>query len=69
MLGQLFSWFAAFVVVYAVEFLCLSAAKLMVLAPHDAVRDADLAIPHLLRELHDFLDPRPLAVPLGLHEA
>ena len=31
MLGQLFSWFAAFVVVCAVEFLCLSAAKLMVL--------------------------------------
>ena len=31
MLGQLFSWLAAFVVVYAVEFVCLSAAKLMVL--------------------------------------
>jgi len=31
MLAQLFSWLAAFVVVYAVEFLCLSAAKLMVL--------------------------------------
>ena len=29
MLGQLFSWLAAFVVVYAVEFLCLSAAKLI----------------------------------------
>ena len=31
MIAQHFSWFAAFVVVYAVEFLCLSAAKLMVL--------------------------------------
>ena len=31
MLAQLFSWLATFVVVYAVEFLCLSAAKLMVL--------------------------------------
>ena len=30
MLAQLFSWLAAFVV-YAVEFVCLSAAKLMVL--------------------------------------
>ncbi len=31
MLAQLYNWLATFVVVYAVEFLCLSAAKLMVL--------------------------------------
>ena len=29
--AQLFSWLAAFMIMYAMEFLCLSAAKLMVL--------------------------------------
>jgi len=34
----------------------------------DAVRDADLPVTHALGELHDFLDPRPLAVALGFDQ-